>query len=79
MMNYDVNRSLRQSESEFADDGRLQEMCRQCSVPTLILHGSEDPRPDGGARLLADWLPQSSFVSIAGGGHLPWVERPEEV
>lgn len=78
-INYDVNRSLRDSEADFADDEALQEMCRNCSVPTLIIHGSEDPRPDGGARLLAEWLPESSFVSIAGGGHLPWVERPAEV
>ena len=48
-------------------------------MPFLVLHGSEDTRPSDGARELAERLPNGRFHLLDGAGHLPWVERPDEL
>lgn len=75
-INWTVNRSL--SRAELYPDRRLVAACENCRVPCLFVHGSEDPRPDEGARLLSRQIPNARFVSIDGAGHHPWVERPTE-
>lgn len=66
-------------EAEVRDQGQLLSSCERCPVPALLIHGSEDPRPSQGVRLLADHLPNARFIQIEDAGHLPWVERPSAV
>lgn len=74
-INFSVNRAL--SRAELYPSQELLERCDRCEVPTLLIHGSHDPRPDVGAVELADHLPSSHLARIDGAGHLPWVEQPD--
>ena len=73
-INFPINRAL--SRAALYEDDELLARCERCTVPILFIHGSEDPRPDAGARLIADRMPNARFVRIADAGHLPWVEQP---
>ena len=73
---FDINRSLIPTVEE---EATLLAGLESCDVPFLVVHGSEDPRPAEGARLLADALPNATFHLIDGAGHLPWIERPDEL
>lgn len=75
-INWEVNRAL--SRAELYPESQLLAACERCCVPSLFIHGSDDPRPDEGARLLSSRIPDARFVRIDGAGHLPWVERPTE-
>lgn len=75
-INWEVNRAL--SRAELYPESQLLAACERCYVPSLFIHGSDDPRPDEGARLLSSRIPDARFVRIDGAGHLPWVERPTE-
>jgi hypothetical protein len=55
----------------------LLDLCDQCEVPALLIHGSHDPRPEVGAVEVADHLPNSRFALIENSGRLPWVEQPD--
>lgn len=49
------------------------------SVPTLVLHGTEDLAiPVENARMLADRIPDAELALLEGAGHLYHSERPEE-
>jgi proline iminopeptidase len=76
-INFSVNRAL--SRAELYPSDELLDLSGRCEVPALLIHGSNDPRPDVGAAELADHLPRSHFVRIDGAGHLPWVEQPDAV
>ncbi len=52
--------------------------CRELEVPVLIVHGAEDIRPHWAVDSLYQTLPDAQRVSLAGAGHLPWVENPDE-
>ncbi len=52
-------------------DGRLQEL----RVPTLVLHGSEDPRTEPGELDRLRDLPNVTIEIVAGGQHAPHSER----
>jgi len=73
-INLSVNRAL--SRAELYSSAKLLDACDHCEVPALLIHGSHDPRPDGGAVELRNHLPHSRFVRIDDAGHLPWVEQP---
>ena len=75
-INMAVNRAL--SQAQLLDEDALLAACETCDVPTLFIHGSRDPRPPDGARLVFERFPNTRFVEIDGAGHLPWVERPVE-
>jgi proline iminopeptidase len=47
------------------------------TVPTLIIDGDQDVRPRWAVDSLAEALPNVRRVTLAGAGHLPWVEDPE--
>jgi proline iminopeptidase len=74
---WEVNRRL--AGAEPVGEAAFLASLERCHVPALFLHGSEDPRPDEGARLLTERLPDARFLRIEGAGHLPWVERPHQV
>jgi pimeloyl-ACP methyl ester carboxylesterase len=49
------------------------------AIPTLLLWGAHDRlAPIKHARALQEWIPGARLVSIAGAGHMPQVERPQE-
>ena len=75
-INYDVNRIL--SHAELYPNQQLLDACETCQVPSLFLHGAEDPRPARGAKLLSQRVAGAEFVLVEDAGHLPWVERPVE-
>ena len=56
----------------------LKNRLHRIAVPTLVLWGEEDRfvRPEYG-RAYAGRIPESRFVSIAGAGHYPHIERPD--
>jgi proline iminopeptidase len=51
---------------------------RALSVPTLVIHGEEDPLPPAAARDLASLLPQARLALVSGAGHMPFWEAPEQ-
>jgi proline iminopeptidase len=50
--------------------------CRELPVPVMILDGECDIRPRWAVDSLHRALPRVSRVTLAGAGHLPWVEDP---
>ncbi len=75
-ISWEINRAL--SRADLLNEEQLLRGCERCTVPSLFLHGSADPRSDEGARILVDRMPNARFIEIDGAGHLPWVERPHE-
>ena len=54
----------------------LARRSRQMGVPTLVVHGREDPIPLASSTAVADALGAELLV-IEGSGHVPYVESPE--
>lgn len=55
------------------------EVLSTCSLPTLVLHGRDDPVVDcSAAEYAADLLPRARTHLMDGVGHLPFVEADEE-
>ncbi len=51
----------------------------QIHAPVLALAGDQDPIvPPAQAKLIAETVPCGQFTSIAGAGHLPMIERPDD-
>ena len=48
-------------------------------VAVTLIHGEQDPRPAWASDDLLAALPRVHRTVVAGAGHAPWVERPEEV
>jgi len=76
-INFAVNRAL--ATDPVLDDEALEAACAAAQVPTLVVHGTEDPRPLEGASQLAARIPTAAMTIVPGAGHLPWVEQPESV
>ena len=52
----------------------------QIKVPTLVICGEHDViSPPEEMRKIADGIPQSRYVEIAGAGHMAPLEKPAEV
>jgi pimeloyl-ACP methyl ester carboxylesterase len=70
--------TMRQEASQAGHDlrGRLGEV----RAPTLVIHGDADPlvRLEHG-EVLAAGIPGARLLVLPGVGHLPWVERPNDV
>jgi proline iminopeptidase len=47
------------------------------TVPTLILHGRQDPIPVESSEAAARTMKAAELVRIDGAGHVPYVERPD--
>jgi proline iminopeptidase len=48
------------------------------AIPALVIHGREDPIPLASSEAVAQAL-GAPLVVIDGAGHVPYVERPEEL
>ena len=57
----------------------LIEKCRALRLPVLIVHGEADTRPFKAVSSLIEALPRKEVVMIEGAGHMPWVERPDQL
>lgn len=51
----------------------LKKLC----IPTLIIHGDNDPIPFCTAESIHASIPQSKFVLMEECGHFPYVEKPD--
>ena len=58
-------------------DFDLRPAIARLSIPTLVIHGEDDPIPLATARSVADLL-RAEFHPIPDCGHVPYVEAPEE-
>lgn len=61
------------------DDADQLRWAAGTTCPVFFLHGEADPRPADRALALAAEMPHAHTRVVAGAGHLPWCERPEEV
>jgi proline iminopeptidase len=76
-INYDCNAAI---NAEVKDDLNAADMAVQCrvlGVPVLIVDGDQDIRPRWAVDSLHRALPNAARVSLAGAGHLPWIENPQ--
>ncbi|MGH2950915.1 MAG: adenylate/guanylate cyclase domain-containing protein [Solirubrobacterales bacterium] len=48
-------------------------------VPTLVLHRTGDIQPIGGARYVAERIPNAKLIELEGDDHWPWVGDPDQV
>lgn len=64
------------AETKAWNEDDLIDRCRRLTVPTLLLHGREDPRPAWAIESLAAALPNVRVEVLPGVGHVPWVEAP---
>lgn len=63
-------------ESLQAELPRLEEQLRQCSVPTLFVHGELSPMPLSASTDAAAALQAADVEVVTGAGHFVWVEHP---
>lgn len=59
--------------------GEPERKLSRVKVPTLFIHGAQDPLPASVAQATADQIPGSKVEIIAGAGHYPWYEKPKAV
>ena len=71
-----VTGKVQQSVWQSLGDFDLTSALRAVRVPTLVIHGSNDPIPLASAEAAADAL-GAELVVLEECGHVPYVERPE--
>ena len=76
-INYECNAALTAEERQYLDDNDVAAWCRSLYVPTLIIDGDCDVRPRSAVDSLYRALPYVRRTTLAGAGHLPWVEDPD--
>ncbi len=67
------------AETKTWDEGELLEACSRIVIPTLFVHGADDPRHHSAIEGLAEAIPRAEVELIAAAGHSPWLERPGAV
>ena len=61
------------------DEARWTEKIRAVACPTLVLTGDNDYFiPAKFSKTIADAIPGATYEEIAGGGHIPFIEKPRE-
>lgn len=75
--NPEVSRALAGDMDRLARERDLLSDLRSISVPALFLHGEADLRPP--PRDVIEAIPDARLVTIHNAGHLPWLERHDEV
>jgi proline iminopeptidase len=71
---------LRVNASVFASLGNFDwtETMSRLRIPTLVIHGDEDPVPVESAVEWARTLPDARLLVLARSGHAPYVEQPDQ-
>lgn len=77
-LNLECNSAIN-AETRAWNQAELVEACKQIRVPTLLLHGSDDPRPPFAVDDVAQAIPDCVVQVIDAVGHSPWLERPGAV
>ena len=75
-INYEANRALGDDNRSAAQD--LRAALPHLSVPTLLIHGSNEPRPADGAQEIGRLMPHAT-VELIDAGHMTWLEAPDTV
>jgi proline iminopeptidase len=57
-------------------DGSFASRVAGLTVPTVVVIGEASPMPAIAGKSTAELLPNGTLVTVPGGGHLPWFERP---
>lgn len=70
--------AIKTEVGRYLRDQDVAALCRTLTVPALIVDGDRDVRPRSAVDSLARALPGARRVTLAGAGHNPWVERPED-
>lgn len=76
---YEVNASMQADWRRILAKSDLHRAVSTLNIPTLVLHGLDDPRPPRLAERLAATLPNVRLALIPACGHLPWLEQPATV
>jgi len=76
-INYECNTTISAEVSRYLRDHDVAELCRGIDVPTLIVDGDRDLRPRWAVDSLRHALRSGQRLTLAGAGHLPWVEDPD--
>ncbi len=73
---YECAGSINAEIRQYLRDTEVAALCRALTVPTLIVDGDRDIRPRSAVDSLERALPRVRRATLAGAGHLPWVEDP---
>jgi proline iminopeptidase len=76
-VNYECNATINAEIRQYLQDNDVAALCRTIDVPTLIIDGDRDLRPRWAVDSLHQALRNARRVTLAGTGHLPWVEDPD--
>jgi class 3 adenylate cyclase len=57
----------------------VRPVLKSISVPTLVIHATDDPIPVRGGRYLADHIPGARMVEVDGHDHAPWFTDPDRI
>ena len=67
------------AETKTWDGGAILADCARLTVPALLVHGEQDPRPASAIAALAEAISNVDVHVIGNVGHVPWLERPGAV
>lgn len=76
-INWECHAALGDENGRHLTDTDVVAQCRTLGVPTLIIDGAGDLRPRWAVDSLHRALPDVQWTTLAGAGHLPWVEDPD--
>jgi proline iminopeptidase len=77
-INYDCNQAVNAEVKHELSTNDFAMQCQGLDIPVLIVDGAEDIRPRWAVDSLYRALPDAERVSLAGAGHLPWVEHRDD-
>lgn len=72
-VNYECNSALNAAVKAL-DESALLARYRRLSIPSLVLHGEDDPRPVWAVESMVEALPEAELKVLGDAGHLPWIE-----
>jgi proline iminopeptidase len=75
-VNNEVNQKVGSDWNEYMKKKEFKEGLSLITVPSLFVHGEEDPRPFKYVYELANILSNSEFRLIPKAGHYPWIDNP---
>ncbi len=74
--NDEVNQTVGADWESLINDKGYTEHISSISIPSLLIHGKEDPRPLESVTSLSQRLPNSQSKILEKVGHYPWIEKP---
>jgi proline iminopeptidase len=77
-LNYECGRVINTEVKQEIGNRDFAAQCRSLDIPVLIVDGAADIRPRWAVDSLYQALPDAERVSLAGGGHLPWIEHRDD-